>query len=84
MHTTGTSVESHPNANIVELNDISERAVNIGALSTLATTFIEKHIDFWAAYVLPLCALCISLLTLALCRTKLGTFGCSTLTRVNC
>jgi len=79
MHTTGTSVKSYSNAGIVELSDNAQRAVNIGALSTLATTFIEKHIDFWAAYVLPLCALCISLLTLALCRTKLGTFGCNTL-----
>lgn len=78
MHTTGTSVKSHFNADVVELIEISHRAVNIGALSTLATTFIEKHIDFWAAYVLPLCALCISLLTLALCRTKLGKFECNT------
>ncbi|KAJ6160298.1 peptide transporter ptr2 [Penicillium chermesinum] len=46
-------------------------AVNIGALSALATTFMEKDIGFWAAYLLPFCALCTSLLTLALCRNKI-------------
>ncbi|OQE44795.1 hypothetical protein PENCOP_c002G01658 [Penicillium coprophilum] len=46
-------------------------AVNIGALSALATTYIEKDFGFWVAYLLPFCALCISLLTLVLCRNKL-------------
>lgn len=29
--------------------------INIGALSPLATTELELHVDFWAAYLLPLC-----------------------------
>jgi POT family proton-dependent oligopeptide transporter len=41
-------------------------------LSALATTYIEKDVGFWAAYLLPFCALCISLLTLVLCRNKIG------------
>ncbi|KAJ5195228.1 oligopeptide transporter [Penicillium cinerascens] len=47
-------------------------AINIGALSALATTYIEKDIGFWAAFLLPSCALCLSLLTLVLCRNKIA------------
>ncbi|KAF7508960.1 hypothetical protein GJ744_008516 [Endocarpon pusillum] len=29
--------------------------INIGSLSSIATTEMEFHIHFWAAYLLPLC-----------------------------
>src|SRR6516164_6271168 len=29
--------------------------INIGSLSAIATTEMENHIGFWAAYLLPLC-----------------------------
>ncbi|KAJ5383241.1 hypothetical protein N7517_001152 [Penicillium concentricum] len=50
-------------------------AVNTGALSALATTYIEKDVGFWAAYLLAYCALCLSLLALVLCRNKIATPG---------
>jgi POT family proton-dependent oligopeptide transporter len=34
--------------------------VNVGGLSGLATTALELHVGFWAAYLLPLCALSVS------------------------
>ena len=30
-------------------------SINIGSLSPIATTEMEKHISFWSAYLLPLC-----------------------------
>ncbi|KAK5120443.1 hypothetical protein LTR85_006382 [Meristemomyces frigidus] len=45
---------------------------NLGALSALATTYLEKDVGFWAAYLLPFCSLSISGLTLFLCRNTLG------------
>ncbi|KAI1457796.1 hypothetical protein F4805DRAFT_474895 [Annulohypoxylon moriforme] len=35
--------------------------VNIAALSSIPTTLMEKHIDFWAAYLLPTCILVVSI-----------------------
>lgn len=29
--------------------------INLGALGSIATTQLEKHVDFWAAYLLPMC-----------------------------
>ncbi|QVM07553.1 peptide transporter ptr2 [Coccidioides posadasii str. Silveira] len=34
--------------------------INIGSLSPIATTELEKHVDFWAAYLLPACVFLIS------------------------
>ena len=34
--------------------------INVGSLSGIATTNMEYHIGFWAAYLLPLCALSVS------------------------
>ncbi|RYP26366.1 hypothetical protein DL767_008070 [Monosporascus sp. MG133] len=42
--------------------------LNIGAISGIATTFLELHYGFWAAFLLPLCGLWISPLTLILGR----------------
>jgi len=42
--------------------------INVGSLSGLATTNLEKHVGFWAAFLLPLCALSISAMLLMLGR----------------
>ena len=44
--------------------------INVGSLSGIATTNMEYHIGFWAAYLLPLCALSISAATLLVGRKK--------------
>ncbi|KAJ6597790.1 POT family-domain-containing protein [Mycena vulgaris] len=47
---------------------------NVGSLSGVATTLIEKYIDFWAAFLLPFCSLWVALAVLILGRSKLGKF----------
>ena len=42
--------------------------INVGSLSGIATTNMEYHIGFWAAYLLPLCALSISAAVLLIGR----------------
>ncbi|KAJ7026811.1 oligopeptide transporter [Mycena alexandri] len=44
--------------------------VNVGSLSGVATTLMEKYIDFWAAFLLPFCSIWIVLAVLFLGRTK--------------
>ncbi|KAI9035749.1 oligopeptide transporter [Aspergillus affinis] len=34
---------------------------NIGSLSLIASTFLEKEVGFWAAYLLPLCSVRVSI-----------------------
>lgn len=38
----------------MELADMG-RFTNIGSLSLIASTYLEKEVGFWAAYLLPLC-----------------------------
>jgi POT family proton-dependent oligopeptide transporter len=38
--------------------------INVGGMSGLATTVLEKHYDFWAAFLLPACALSLSVVLL--------------------
>jgi POT family proton-dependent oligopeptide transporter len=38
--------------------------MNIGAQSRIAATFMEKDIDFWAAYLLSLCSIVTGVLLL--------------------
>lgn len=33
--------------------------INIGAMSTTLTTFLESHVGFWLAYLVPVCIFCI-------------------------
>lgn len=43
-------------------------SINVGSLSGIATTNLEKRIGFWAAYLLPLCSLSISAMLLVFGR----------------
>ncbi|KUM56781.1 hypothetical protein ACN42_g10426 [Penicillium freii] len=45
-------------------------SINMGALSGLATTELELHVGFWAAYLLPTCALTISAVILYVGRGR--------------
>lgn len=53
---------------VVYTNWIAERGLNIGAISGIATTFLELRYGFWAAFLLPLCGLWIAPTTLVLGR----------------
>ncbi|KAI3402559.2 PTR2 [Candida oxycetoniae] len=44
--------------------------INIGSLSVMATTELELHVGFWAAYLLPFCFFFIALFALFLGRKK--------------
>ncbi|KAI0893408.1 MFS general substrate transporter [Annulohypoxylon nitens] len=44
---------------------------NIASLSSIPTTLMEKHIDFWAAYLLPTCFLTLSVIPVLLWNRKL-------------
>ncbi|KAJ7216307.1 MFS peptide transporter [Mycena pura] len=44
--------------------------VNVGSLSGVATTLIEKYVGFWAAFLLPFCSLWVALAVLILGRTR--------------
>ncbi|CCF59432.1 hypothetical protein KAFR_0H00230 [Kazachstania africana CBS 2517] len=42
--------------------------INIGSLSVIATTELEQHVGFWAAYLLPFCFFWIAVIVLVLGR----------------
>ncbi|KAJ7165415.1 putative POT peptide transporter [Mycena filopes] len=43
---------------------------NVGSLSGVATTVMEKYLDFWAAFLLPFCSLWVVLAVLVFGRTQ--------------
>ena len=38
--------------------------INVGGLSSIATTELELHVGFWSAYLLPLCMFIVGLVVL--------------------
>lgn len=52
---SGERVIVDPAVTIQRIYMIFYLCINIGSLSAIATTEMELHIDFWAAYLLPLC-----------------------------
>ena len=44
--------------------------VNVGSLSGIATTFMERNIGFWAAYLLPACFLWLAVIILIFGRQR--------------
>lgn len=48
------------------------RGVNIGGLSGIASTELEKIHGFWAAFLLPLCSLAVSLVAFFMSRHRYG------------
>jgi POT family proton-dependent oligopeptide transporter len=69
---TGERVIAKRNLTIEYIYSIYYWSINLGSLAGIATTFVEKRVGFWAAYLLPFCVLWISALTLLLCKTRFG------------
>ncbi|KAJ5138897.1 uncharacterized protein N7515_003745 [Penicillium bovifimosum] len=76
---TKTRVEDRPNGQSVVIDrEITIRkiygiyywGVNIGGLSGIATTELEKIYGFWAAFLLPLCSLAVSLVAFFIGRRR--------------
>ncbi|KMK58403.1 oligopeptide transporter [Aspergillus fumigatus Z5] len=61
----GERVIVDPDVTLEYAFDLTEsRCMNIGAQSRIAATFMEKDIDFWAAYLLSLCSIVTGVLLL--------------------
>lgn len=67
---TGERVIQDPNITIQNVFMFFYLMINVGSLSVIATTEMELHIGFWAAYLLPLCFFVIALLALFLGRNQ--------------
>lgn len=50
---TGERVIVDPNVTIQSIFMIFYMCINVGSLSAIATTNLERYVDFWAAYLLP-------------------------------
>lgn len=48
------------------------RMVNIGGLSALITTLLEKYVGYWVAYLVPLCVMALSIVPLLAWRHTFG------------
>lgn len=46
--------------------------VNVGGLSALMTTILEKYVGYWVAYLVPLCMMVLSVVPLLAWRHTLG------------
>lgn len=66
----GERVIQDPNITIQNVFMFFYLMINIGSMSVIATTELEQHVDFWAAYLLPLCFFVIALVVLAVGRNQ--------------
>lgn len=48
--------------------------VNIAGLAALGTTFLEKYVGFWAAYLPPVIAMAIGIIPLVSFRSQFGEY----------
>lgn len=67
---SGERVIQDPNITIQNVFMFFYLMINIGSLSVIATTELELHVGFWAAYLLPLCFFVIALVALYVGRNK--------------
>ncbi|KLJ06067.1 POT family proton-dependent oligopeptide transporter [Blastomyces silverae] len=65
---SGEQVIVDPALTVQRVYMIFYLCINIGSLAPLATTELELHIDFWAAYLLPLCMFVAGFSVLIFCR----------------
>lgn len=61
---SGERVVQDPNITIQNVFMFFYLMINIGSLSVIATTELEAHVNFWAAFLLPLCFFVIALVAL--------------------
>ncbi|CAN3366001.1 peptide transporter Ptr2p [Diutina catenulata] len=62
----GERVVQDPNITIQNVFMIFYLMINIGSLSVLATTNLELHVGFWAAFLLPFCFFFVGIIALIL------------------
>lgn len=67
---TGERVVQDPNITIQNVFMFFYLMINIGSLSVIATTEMELHIGFWAAFLLPLCFFVLALVTLVIGKNQ--------------
>lgn len=67
---SGERVIVDPSATIQRIYMIFYLTINIGSLSSIATTEMEAHIGFWAAYLLPLCMFVVGFVVLILGKNR--------------
>lgn len=67
---SGERVIQDPNITIQNVFMFFYLMINIGSLSVIATTEMELHIGFWAAYLLPLCFFVIAIVALILGKNQ--------------
>ncbi|KAI9722822.1 MAG: peptide transporter ptr2 [Chrysothrix sp. TS-e1954] len=65
---SGERVLVDPTVTIQRIYMVFYVCINVGSLSAIATTEMEKHIGFWSAYLLCLCAFVVGLVTIILGR----------------
>lgn len=60
----GTRVIEDPNITLQNVFMFFYLMINVGSLSVIATTELEAHVGFWAAYLLPFCFFWIAVIVL--------------------
>lgn len=67
---SGERVIEDPNITLQNVFMFFYLMINIGSLSVIATTELESHVDFWAAYLLPFCFFWIAVVVLVFGRNQ--------------
>ncbi|KAG7193121.1 peptide transporter ptr2 [Scheffersomyces spartinae] len=67
---SGERVIQDPNVTIQNVFMFFYLMINIGSLSVIATTELEKHVGFWASFLLPFCFFFIAIGALVLGRNQ--------------
>jgi POT family proton-dependent oligopeptide transporter len=67
---SGERVVQDPNITIQNVFLFFYLMINIGSLSVIATTQLEKHVGFWAAFLLPFCFFFVGILALILGKNQ--------------
>lgn len=67
---SGERVVQDPNITIQNVFMFFYLMINVGSMSVIATTELEAHVGFWAAYLLPLCFFVIGLAALWLGKNQ--------------
>lgn len=65
---SGERVIVDPSTTVQSIFMIFYVCINVGSLSAIATTEMELHIDFWAAYLLPFCFFFLAIASLVVGR----------------
>ncbi|ODQ63433.1 PTR2-domain-containing protein [Nadsonia fulvescens var. elongata DSM 6958] len=63
---SGERVIVDPTATIQTLFMVFYFCINVGSLSSIATTELEKNVDFWASFLLPFCFFFVGIISLIL------------------